>query len=149
MLAEKGTRIDWWIISRDTVFIIVYLSFLSGFMKGNEIDYWKPIVLFVLSLIHVLLMKYNSVYEIAIKKAVARNMEVKELKKIVKEDISKFHTNQEMFSRRITYEELRSDVLQFKLKEELVLTTLEDSDLKYLKKQMKERCPELVSDKKR
>ena len=93
MLAEKGTRIDWWIISRDTVFIIVYLSFLSGFMKGNEIDYWKPIVLFVLSLIHVLLMKYNSVYEIAIKKAVARNMEVKELKKIVKEDISKFHTN--------------------------------------------------------
>ena len=89
-------------------------------------------------------MKYNYAYEIAIKKALARYMEVKELKKICKEDISKFHCNPEANSRRITSEMLRPDVLQFVTKDELILSTGEDSDLKYLKKFMKEKCPNYV-----
>jgi hypothetical protein len=35
-----------------------------------------------LYVIHVLLMKFNYIYEIAIKKSVARSMEIKELKRI-------------------------------------------------------------------
>ena len=56
-------------------------------------------------------MKYNYAYEIAIKKALARFMEVKELKRICKEDISRFHSNPEINSRRITSEMLKPEVL--------------------------------------
>lgn len=93
MIAEIGTRVDWWIITRDTIFILIYLIVLSAFMSGNEIEWWKALVMIGLYIVHIILMKYNTIYEIAIKKAVARNMEVKELKKIVKSDISKFHCN--------------------------------------------------------
>lgn len=36
-------------------------------------------------------MKYNHVYEVAIKKSVARSMEIKELKRMATKDINMFH----------------------------------------------------------
>ena len=73
-------------------------------MQGNSIEYWKGIVLLVLYFVHILLMKFNYIYEIAIKKSVARSMEIKELKRICKKDISLFHRN--LTSRAVTIEML-------------------------------------------
>lgn len=36
-------------------------------------------------------MKFNTSYEVAIKKSVARSMEIKELKRIARTNISHFH----------------------------------------------------------
>jgi len=70
-LADKKTKIDWWIISRDTFFVMTYLAIFSGFLFGNSIALWKAIVLMVLYLFHILAMKYNYIYELYIKKTVA------------------------------------------------------------------------------
>ena len=66
-------------------------------------------------------MKFNYIYEIAIKKSVARSMEIKELKRICKKDISLFHRN--LTSRAVTIEML--DRVQFKVIEENDKTKLE------------------------
>jgi len=83
--------VDWWIITRDTIFILCYLICISVFLYGNSVEMWQAIVLFVLYFVHIILMKYNHLYEVAIKKSVARSLEIKELKKIAKNDISHFH----------------------------------------------------------
>lgn len=44
---------------------------------------------------------------------------------------------------------LKPEVLQFRVKEELILSTGEDSDVKYLRKCMEERCPNLIQDKRK
>lgn len=93
LIAEPGTRVDWWIITRDTIFILVYGTVLTLFLWGNDISDWKGIIMFVLYIVHILLMKYNHIYEVAIKKSVARTMEIKELKKLAKRDITHFHRN--------------------------------------------------------
>lgn len=78
-LAEPGTKVDWWIISRDSFFILCYLGALSGLLYGNDISYWKAIVLICLYFIHIIFMKFNYIYEIYIKKTVTRFMETREI----------------------------------------------------------------------
>lgn len=34
LIADNDTRVDWWIITRDTMFIVVYLIVLSSFLMG-------------------------------------------------------------------------------------------------------------------
>ena len=104
LIAETNTRVDWWIITRDTIFIILYLIVLTIFLIGNYVELYKAIVLLLLYFAHILLMKFNYLYEIAIKKSVARRMEIKELKRICNKDISHFHRN--LNSRAITIEML-------------------------------------------
>jgi Ca2+/Na+ antiporter len=91
LIADQGTRVDWWIITRDTIFILVYLTVITAFLIGNSVSLYQAIVLFILYLVHIILMKYNHVYEVAIKKSVARRMEIKELQKMAKKDINFFH----------------------------------------------------------
>ena len=79
LIADNATRVDWWIITRDTIFILCYLIVLTVFLIGNAVQIWKAFVLFGLYIVHILLMKYNHIYEVAIKKSVARRMEIKEL----------------------------------------------------------------------
>lgn len=62
-------------------------------MIGNEIPTYAVWMLVVIYLIHVILMKLNHMYEVAIKKSLANAMEVNELKRIATEDISHFHYN--------------------------------------------------------
>ena len=62
-------------------------------MIGNEIPSYAVWMLVVIYLIHVILMKLNHMYEVAIKKSLANAMEVNELKRIANEDISHFHYN--------------------------------------------------------
>ncbi len=87
LIADQNTRVDWWIITRDTIFILCYLTVITVFLIGNFVEIWKAIVLFILYLAHIILMKYNHLYEVAIKKSVARSMEIKELKRIAHQDI--------------------------------------------------------------
>ena len=102
MIADKDTSVDWWIITRDTIFVVMHLSIFSLFLLGNNITLWKTFVLLLLYFVHTMLMKYNHIYEVAIKKSVARSMEIKELKKIATDDITHFHRN--LNSRAITLE---------------------------------------------
>ena len=64
------------------------------------------IVLLVLYFVHILLMKFNYYYEVAIKKSVARSMEIKELTRIAHKDIAHFHKN--LNSRAVSIEVLKS-----------------------------------------
>ena len=80
LVAEVSTRVDWWISTRDTIFMMLQLFILIALLIGNSINLWRAVVMLVMYFIHVLLMKYNHLYEVAIKKSVARNIELKKLK---------------------------------------------------------------------
>ena len=90
---EQGTLIDWWIITRETLFILVYLAIMTFFLQGNKVALWQAFVLFIVYVIHIFLMKYSSKYEVAIKKSLANFMEIKELSRLAQKDISVFHRN--------------------------------------------------------
>jgi len=81
-MAEPGTRIDWWVITRDTIFFIIYLIVLSVFLSSNNITVLNAAIMFALYIVHIFAMKWNSIYEVAIKKNVARLMEISELTRI-------------------------------------------------------------------
>lgn len=80
LVAEVSTRVDWWISTRDTIFMMFQLFILIALLIGNSINLWRAVVMLIMYFIHVLLMKYNHLYEVAIKKSVARNIELKKLK---------------------------------------------------------------------
>jgi len=83
--------IDWWIMTRDTVLFLLYLSVMAYLLYGNKIDKKKAIILMVTYIVHIILMKFSAKYEVIIKHNLANAMEIGELKKIAKEDISTFH----------------------------------------------------------
>ena len=60
---------------------------------GNEIDDYAIYALVVIYILHVVLMKMNHTYEVALKKAVAGFLEVKELNRLANEEIGHFHYN--------------------------------------------------------
>ena len=72
---------------------ITYLAIQSYFMVGNQIENFAVYILIILYLFHVVLMKFNSVYEKSIKKAVANMFEIAELKKLAKDNLDHFHRN--------------------------------------------------------
>ena len=86
-MAAPGTRIDWWVISRDTIFFVIYLIVITIFLSSNSITTMNAAILVCLYVVHTLAMKWNIVYEVAIKKNVARFMEIRELTKIANTDI--------------------------------------------------------------
>ena len=87
------TLIDWWIITRETVFILIYLVAISVFLFGNRVELYKALILFILYIVHIFLMKFSSKYEVAIKQALANRNEIKTLSNIAKNDITRFHMN--------------------------------------------------------
>ena len=82
LVVAEETLIDWWIITRDTVFFLLYLSVLAFFLYGNNINQTKALILVVIYILHILLMKFSSKYEILIKHKLANTIEVSGLKKI-------------------------------------------------------------------
>lgn len=84
MVAE-GTLIDWWIVSRETIFFLIYLGIISSLLIGNEVQLFGAIILVVLYVLHIFLMKFSSKYEIVIKKLLAQRIEIKELNKMANE----------------------------------------------------------------
>ena len=106
LIVQEGTFIDWWIITRETVFILFYLSLISYFLYGNQVEMSSAAVLFVLYIVHIFLMKYSNKYEVALKKALANFMELKELSRIARtrDEIWRFH--QSCKSKAVTIEML-------------------------------------------
>ena len=93
LIVPAKTLIDWWIITRETVFILLYLIVISVFLFGNKVELYHALILFVLYIVHIFLMKFSSKYEVAIKQALANRLEIKTLSKIAKKDITRFHMN--------------------------------------------------------
>lgn len=62
-------------------------------MIGNRIEDYAIYSLVAIYFLHVFLMKMNHKIEVRIKKAVAGFLEVKELNRLAREDISHFHYN--------------------------------------------------------
>jgi len=93
LVVEEGTFIDWWIISRETAFLLVYLSIISYFLYGNQVKMWSAVMLFTLYIVHIVLMKYSNKYEVALKKALANYMELNELTRIARkrDEIWRYH----------------------------------------------------------
>lgn len=116
-MAEPGTRIDWWVISRDTLFFLTYLIIMSAFISSNEITITNAFILIVLYVVHITAMKYNTIYEVAIKKNVARFMEIRELTKLAENDIDSFHKN--LNSRSLTIEILKN--LEYRVEEKYIV----------------------------
>ena len=113
--------IDWWIISRETVFILFYLFLMSFALYGNKVEIWKACILFIVYIVHIFLMKYSSKYEVAIKQMLANHMEIKALKKIASNEMYRFHRN--MKSEAISIEMLMK--VKYDLKEDYMV--FEDS----------------------
>jgi Ca2+/Na+ antiporter len=91
LIVAEDTLIDWWIMTRDTVLFLFYLSIMAYLLYGNKINKTKAIILMAVYVVHIILMKFSSKYEIIIKHNLANIMEIGELKKIATKDISTFH----------------------------------------------------------
>lgn len=68
---------------------------MSFFMSGNQIENYAIYTLLLIYIIHVVIMKMNHTYEVALKKNVANALEVDELNRLANEDITHFHYNLE------------------------------------------------------
>lgn len=71
LIVKEGTLIDWWIVSRETVFFLLYLGVISFILYGNQVQTSGAVILVLLYIAHILLMKYSSKYEVVIKKMLA------------------------------------------------------------------------------
>jgi Ca2+/Na+ antiporter len=91
LIVAEETLIDWWLITRDTILFLCYNTLMMFFLWGNNIDQTKAFVLLGVYILHIILMKFSSKYEIIIKHNLANRLEINELDKIAKKDISIFH----------------------------------------------------------
>ena len=92
LIVQEGTLIDWWIVSRETAFFLLYLLIISFLLNGNQVELFGAVVLFFLYIVHIFLMKYSSKYEVVIKKMLAQRMEIKELNRLANNgQIYRFH----------------------------------------------------------
>jgi Ca2+/Na+ antiporter len=101
LLIEPNSKIDWWIVTRDSIFLLLYLITFSVFLYGNKLEMWKALILLGLYIAHIVLMKYNKSYEIIIKKLIHRTHEIRALNKIARKNIQKFHRNPNQKSYKI------------------------------------------------
>lgn len=92
MIVAEGTLIDWWIVSRETVFFLLYLAIMSTLLNGNRVELFGAVILLFLYIVHIFLMKYSSKYELVLKKILAQRMEIKELTRIAESgEMWRFH----------------------------------------------------------
>lgn len=90
---------------------------LTWCLYGNQVELTQALLLFVLYIIHIFLMKFSSKYEVALKTTLANKLEVRELTKIAKDDINRFHMN--INSKAVTIEMLNK--VRFKLKNNYII----------------------------
>jgi len=63
--------IDWWIVTRESAFFLLYLATMAILLQGNQVDLSGALILILLYIVHIFLMKYSSKYEVVIKKWLA------------------------------------------------------------------------------
>ena len=97
--------------------MLFYLCILTYCLYGNKVKLEQALILFGLYIIHIILMKYSNKYEVAIKQALANRMEKKELSKIAKSNINKFHMS--ISNQALTIEMLNK--VRFKLKNQYII----------------------------
>jgi len=120
----EGTLIDWWIITRETLFFLLYLILMAYFMYGNSINKTKAFILVGVYLIHIILVKFSSKYEILIKHKLANTLELRELDHIAKNNVQAFHRT--LRTEAISIEMLNQ--INFKLVDGYII--FEDSQIK-------------------
>lgn len=82
LIVQEGTLIDWWIVSRETAFFLLYLAVMSFLLYGNQVELTGAVILLLLYVVHIFLMKYSSKYEVVIKKLLAQRLEINELNRM-------------------------------------------------------------------
>ena len=82
LIVQEGTLIDWWIVSRETAFFLLYLAVMSFLLYGNQVELTGAVILLLLYVVHIFLMKYSSKYEVVIKKLLAQKLEISELNRM-------------------------------------------------------------------
>lgn len=82
LIVQEGTLIDWWIVSRETAFFLLYLAVMSVLLYGNQVELIGAVILLLLYVVHIFLMKYSSKYEVVIKKLLAQKLEINELNRM-------------------------------------------------------------------
>lgn len=82
LIVQEGTLIDWWIVSRETAFFLLYLAVMSFLLYGNQVELTGAVILLLLYVVHIFLMKYSSKYEVVIKKLLAQKLEINELNRM-------------------------------------------------------------------
>jgi hypothetical protein len=106
---------------------VIYLVVITLQISSNNITISNAIILVVLYAVHITMMKFNSTYEVAIKKNVARSMEIKELTSTANKQIDVFHRN--LNSRALTIETLKK--LDYKVEDKYIV--FEDNQRKRIK----------------
>lgn len=91
LLVAEGTLIDWWIITRETMFFFLELGLMAYLLYGNSINKAKAFVLIGVYIVHIVLVKFSSKYEILIKHKLANSLELRELDNIAKNNVQAFH----------------------------------------------------------
>lgn len=115
---------------------MIYLVVITLQLASNNITITNAIILVVLYVIHIFMMKFNSSYEVAIKKNVARSMEIKELTNMANTQIDVFHRN--LNSRSLTIEALKK--LDYKVDDKYIV--FEDNQ----RKRIKDPCVVIVDE---
>jgi len=105
-------------------------------LASNNITISNALILVILYMVHIMLMKFNSVYEVAIKKNVARSMEIKELTGMANTQIDVFHRN--LNSRALTIETLKK--LDYKVEDKYIV--FDDNQ----RKRIKDPCVVIVDE---
>jgi Ca2+/Na+ antiporter len=114
LVADYHTKIDWWIITRETLFVLVYVGLFSGFLYGGRVDTWQATILLGCYFVHIIMMVMNQYYEVAIKKAVARRYVLQEKAEKARQDITYYHSNVNSNTRHVTHEDLLNVKLTIK-----------------------------------
>lgn len=91
LLVAEGTLIDWWIITRETMFFFLELGLMVYLLYGNSINLAKAYILVGVYVVHIILVKFSSKYEILIKHKLANSLELRELDNIAKNNVQAFH----------------------------------------------------------
>lgn len=96
---------------------MIYLVVITLQLASNNITISNALILVILYAVHILMMKFNATYEVAIKKNVARSMEIKELTSMANSQIDVFHRN--LNSRSLTIETLKK--LDYKVDDKYIV----------------------------
>ena len=60
LFSKTVLELTWWPLFRDVTFYSIDLAALIGFFEDEEIQWWEALVLFLLYLLYVIFMKFNS-----------------------------------------------------------------------------------------
>ena len=73
MFSKAILNLTWWPLLRDSIFYILALIILICFFNNQLIDWWEALILFLLYIVYVIFMAYNSKTERIVKTYLSSN----------------------------------------------------------------------------